>query len=193
MSARYIKLFVPTRLSKTQASDWFDCVKQSLPSGLIAETTLYSHDDTAGSNFYLMHLKNGKFCYVIPLVRDLDASEIHNVVQTWNKTFPTGDFLIDYSQAAAPAMSSINSLEAQKVNEVMEQWAKIQHSKWMDGLIKKGWKYGTKVNVKDKTHPLMQPWEQLPEHARAHNLEAVKDLLALLDKQGYTISQKLEG
>jgi len=186
----YISLFVPKKLTKDVASLWFNTVQNVLPSGLISQTTLYSHSDAKESNFYCKKLKNGKLAYVIPLVRDLDASEIHNIVQQWCKAYPAGDFLVDYSQNSLELPIGTNSLEQSKINEILDLWAKSQHTRWMEDAVSKGWKFGVRMSSKDKTHPLIQPWEQLPTYAREQNLAAVEDLIKILDSFGYAITQK---
>jgi len=186
----YISLIVPIELSNEQRALWFTTVKNQIPSGLIGQTRLYSNKDTKESNFFCKKLKTGKFSYVVPLVRDLDASEIHNVVKQWCHVYPDGDFLIDYSQQQVSSPPSSNSLEQSKINEILDLWAKSQHTRWMEDAVGKGWKFGVRMSSKEKTHPLIQPWEQLPTYAREQNLAAVEDLIKILDSFGYEITQK---
>ncbi len=188
-----ISLYVPNKLTTNDAKSWFKCVQNCLPTGLIGNTRLYSTKDTKESNFFSRKTKNGKWCYVIPLVRDITTSEIHELVQTWNKTYPDGDFLIDYTQPSQDPQVRPSTIETQKINDICDQWAKVQHNKWVQGLTEKGWKFGIKISTQNKTHPLMQPWEQLPTYAKQTHLDAIQDLLKILDNQGYTLSQKFEG
>jgi hypothetical protein len=186
-----IRLIVPEKLSTSEAKQWFQCVKTQLPSGLIGSTTLYSKSDLKPSSFWCRKLRTGKWCYHVPLVRDLDSSEIHQLVECWNKAYPKGDFLVDYTQNPQPAPGP-QRLEQGKIQEVLDSWAKAQHNTWMENLLNKGWKFGLKLSTQHRTHPLIQPWEQLPTYAREKNLQAVESLLEILGSQGYTITQKLE-
>jgi hypothetical protein len=186
----YVCLIVPKKLHTAAAKQWFQCVASSVPSGLIGETSLYSDADTKTSNFYAKKTRSGKVSYVIPLVRDLDASEVHSLVQQWCKSYPTGDFLVDYSQNSLEPLIGTNSLEQSKIKEILDLWAKSQHNTWMKDAVDKGWKFGLKMSSREKTHPLIQPWEQLPTYAREQNLAAVEDLIKILDSFGYEITQK---
>jgi hypothetical protein len=188
--SNYISLIVPQKLSKSVVLQWFTCVETQLPSGLIGKTTLYSHDITRESNFYAKKTRSGKFCYTIPLVRDITDSELYFLVQEWNKTFPKGDFLIDSSQNTVTASPGATRIQDTAIDEILNLWAKHQHTRWMKEAVDKGWKFGIKMSTAQKTHPLIQPWEQLPSTAREQNIEAVKDLLSILDNFGYQISQK---
>lgn len=185
-----ISLYVPKKLSTDQAKIWYQTIQNCLPKGLIGATTLYANDSTKESSFYCQKISLSKWCYVIPLVRDITESEIHEVVKTWNNTYPVGDFLIDYSQKTTTEITPYKALDQNKIQEILDSWAKHQHSQWMSDLINKGWKFGVTLNTKQCTHPLLQPWEQLPNYARSKNIAAVKALLKIIDSQGYTISQK---
>lgn len=185
-----ISLYVPQKLSSQHAVSWYKTVEQVLPQGLIGVTTLYAKDSTRESNFYAKKTRSGKFCYTIPLVRDLTDSELYFLVQEWNKTFPKGDFLIDSSQNTVTASPGATRIQDTAIAEILNLWAKHQHTRWMKEAVDKGWKFGIKMSTAQKTHPLIQPWEQLPSTAREQNIEAVKDLLSILDSYGYQISQK---
>jgi hypothetical protein len=188
----YIQLIVPHKLEKEIIKRWFACVEQCLPSGMIGSTTIVVDKKTKETNIYSKVLENKKICYIIPLVRNCDSSEIHELVQHWIKRYPTGDFIIDYSQQDNESTNGSKSIEEKKINEVLDAWAKKEHKRWMDDCIKQGWKYGVKMSTVKKTHPWLQPWEMLPENAKEQKKQSVKDLLKLLNDFGYTIIQKPE-
>lgn len=185
----YIQIIVPRELAREQIDTWFSVVKDNLPSGMIGSTPLPIKDQTKSSNYYHKITNNKKHSYFIPLTRDLDLSEIHQVVESWCQAYPEGDFLIDYSQSPG-LRPQVNSLEAGKIAEVLHSWAKHQHQQWMNKRLQQGFKYGTSIDIKNRTHPWIQPWESLPPAARESRLDDAKDLLQILDQFGYEIVQK---
>lgn len=189
MSA-YIRLITPTQLSKDQIRQWFGIIEKYLPTGMIASTTIVVDDKEKSTKFYAKKLDD-KFSYIVPLVRDLASNEIHDLVQRWNTAYPEGDYIIDYSQNDVhyPTYST-NSIEQRKIEQVLDSWAKKEHKRWMQNAIDHGWKYGTTMSTKSKTHPWLQPWEQLPAIAQQQKLSGVKDLLSALNDFGYTIIQR---
>ena len=50
-----------------------------------------------------------------------------------------------------------------------------------------GWRFGTAFDAKAKTHPLIRPWDQLPQRYQQPNIELPQILLRLLHDQGYAV------
>ena len=188
----YIQLIVPRKLDTSIVKMWFDCVHHCLPKGIIGSTTIVKDGKTKESKIYSKVLENKKVSYIIPLVRNLDVSEIHELVQHWNGDYPDGDFIIDYSQHNMAPPAGAKSIGEKKILQVLDAWAKKEHHRWMDDSLKQGWKYGMRMSTGQKTHPWLQPWEQLPENAKQQKMNSVKDLLTLLNDFVYTIVQKPE-
>ena len=189
----YIQIIVPEKFTPDQVKSWRDCVETCLTKGMIGSTPIIVQNRTRNSSYYHTRTHNHKHSYFIPLVRDLDLSEIHELVEHWCQDYPEGDFLIDYSQPEVLPTPGPRSLEQGKIDQVLDAWARHQHQAWMDQALAQGWKYGTKMSTVRQTHPWLQPWEQLPKPARARNLDGVQDLLKILDSFGYEICQKTQG
>ena len=189
MSA-YIRLIVPHKFSPKQVQQWFATVEKNIPSGLIGETTISVDQQSRVSRYYAKRTRKGQYSYVIPLVRNLDASEVHQVLQAWCTVYEQGDFVFDYSQAADRVMPHTLDLAQSKIDQALDAWGKQQHAAWMQEHSAQGWRYGVTVSVKHRIHPWMQPWESLPAAARTKNTQAVKDLLKVLGDFGYTVVQK---
>lgn len=185
----FIQIIVPEQFSKQHIQEWFKVVETTLPSGMIGETVIVLKDSTKTVRYHQHRTANKKFAYIISLIRDLELSEIHNVVEAWCKVYPKGDFLIDYSQAADLPQPKPQGLEQSKIAQVLQAWAQRDHARWMRNLIAQGWRYGTTLSTKNKTHPWLQSWEQLPRAAREQNIEGVQDLLKILRDFGYSITQ----
>lgn len=183
----YVRLIVPAKLPKQQFALWYHVVETQLPTGLIGQAHL---KPGVFSKFYCKQTAKGDWSYVVPLVRNLDASEIYHLVQAWNQQYPQGDFIIDHSQSSQQTLLPPLSVEDKKIEQVLHSWGKLQHNRWMDSHIKDGWRYGVKISLKDRTHPWLQPWESLPESARQSNIQGAKDLVRLLNDFGYAMIQK---
>ena len=189
----YVQIIVPNEFTPQQIKTWFSTVQDNVPSGLIGSTSLQQKGETRESKFFHKQTANGKHAYVIPLVRDLDASEVHSILKKWCELYSEGDFTFDYSQSEGIQHAPPPSLEQHKIDQVLDAWAKHQHQAWMKRHTEQGWRYGVKLSSRDKTHPWLQPWESLPPRARELNVHGVKDLLKILNDFGYTIVQKPQG
>jgi hypothetical protein len=185
----WIKLTVAHELDTAQRKQWYSCVQSHTPSGLLYHTQLPAQDQVKTSSYYHKPLSSGVHTYVIPLVRDLVHHEVYQVATAWDQDYAQHDFMIDYSQPADHVMPVGSDVPDHKIAQVMDAWAKQQHDAWMQDKLNKSWRYGIKVSLKDKTHPWIQPWESLPAQAQAPHMQAVKDLLEILNDFGYTIKQ----
>jgi hypothetical protein len=70
--------------------------------------------------------------------------------------------------------------------------AKSRHEQWMRDKLEGGWRYGVKFNTNEKTHPLLRPWEQLPDKFRQPDLDSPQALLDLMQAKGFAIIAKDE-
>jgi len=71
-----------------------------------------------------------------------------------------------------------------------ENLAKSQHRQWYDEKTEQGWKYGIHFSMKNKTHPMMRPWEDLPPEYKKIDYETPNKLLNTLYNLGYTVVKK---
>lgn len=189
----YASLTVSQALDADTRLLWFHTVEQCVPSGLIATTELITKRKPVQSRYYTTVTPRGTHSYVIPLARDLDASETHQILQQWCKVYPRGDFSFDWSQPSEHSMPQPDGIKQRVIGSVMDAWSKHQHQQWKAHLEQQGWRYGTSVSVSQQTHPWLQPWESLPQAARQRQFDAVKSLLDLLQAQGYQIIQQAKG
>lgn len=186
--AAYVQIVVPEAWTSEQFRSWYDCVEHNVPTGMIVSTNIQGKDKILNSKFFHKPTPNGKHAYVVPLARDLDPSEIHQLVKHWVKCYPEGDFTLDYSQSSGKALPETPF--SSKLSQVIDAWAKAQHQMWMEKKLEQGWRYGLDLNLKQRTHPWLVPYESLPPHAQERDLHAVEQLMSLLDKFGYAIIQK---
>lgn len=185
----YVSVIVKGKLSKENFALWYHTVQEHVPSGLIAETQL---TPDKYSKYYVKKTSSGGHKYVVPLKRDLDASEVHTLLKAWCEAYPDGDFIFDHSQPVEHTKPETLDLTQQKIAAAMDAWAKLQHQHWLTEKQDQGWRYGVNVSLPQKTHPWIQPWESLPQAAKDRNIQAAKDLLMILNDHGWTLTQKLD-
>ena len=106
---------------------------------------------------------------------------------------PDDDFDIEVSSAEPDRMgSSAAEVSDTRYNDLCTAWAKRQHDQWVKERTDGGWRYGTTISVKEKTHPLLRPWHELPDQFRKVDTESPQGLLDLLNDQGFAIIGKSE-
>lgn len=188
--ASWIKLVVKQPLDQTARRAWYACVQSHVPSGLLHHTEIPEQDHVKTSSYYHKQMTSGAHAYVVPLVRDLVHHEVYQIAHVWDLKFPDVDFVIDYSQPADHVTPASPDVPDHKIAQVMDAWCKRRHDAWMQDKLDQGWRYGVRVSMKDRTHPWIQPYESLPEVARQPHMQAVKDLLDILNDFGYMVKQK---
>lgn len=72
--------------------------------------------------------------------------------------------------------------------EVLERLARTEHDRWMEALQRDGWQPTT--GAKDphrRLHPLLVPWEELPEEEREKDRDVIRGLPRMLALVGYEL------
>jgi hypothetical protein len=62
----------------------------------------------------------------------------------------------------------------------------------MKDKLDDGWRYGPSVSMKEKTHPLLRKWDELPDDYRTIDTSKPEQLLKLLNDSGYVLIKKTE-
>ena len=72
----------------------------------------------------------------------------------------------------------------------LEELARSEHDRWSADLERDGWVYdaGAKDAVR-KTHPLLIPWDQLPEPEREKDRDAMRAVPRMLARVGYRLTR----
>ncbi|ASC73744.1 uncharacterized protein XM38_047160 [Halomicronema hongdechloris C2206] len=68
-----------------------------------------------------------------------------------------------------------------------ERLAENSHDHWAQALLGLGWRYGTRLNAAERTHPYLCPFEQLPEAVQEQQLQVYLDNLKTAVALGYRI------
>ena len=77
-----------------------------------------------------------------------------------------------------------------ELNELIEALAANVHDQWALGRINDGWQYGPERNDKEKLHPCLVPYDELPESEKKYDRNTAVETLKLIKKLGFEISRK---
>lgn len=75
--------------------------------------------------------------------------------------------------------------------ELTEKIAEQVHDVWSAGRIAEGWIYGEERNDKNKTHPCLVPYSDLPESEREYDRATALATLKLIVALGYKIEKNI--
>lgn len=190
----FIKLVTPDALDKAAVRQWFQLCKQELPSGVLGNVQV-NKPNYGITNVQLIHrTAQDEHEYEIPLNRNLLPKELAPIRQAWKLAYDQGKFDI-VSSASQTAdsrhrLADAVVLEQSSYDTLCETLAKHQHGRWCRERHSAGWKYGLTMDPSEKTHPLLRPWEELPEGYRKIDFETPKVFARVLDEMGYTIVKK---
>ena len=62
---------------------------------------------------------------------------------------------------------------------IIEQYAILEHDDWMTGRIRFGWKYGKPRDNDKKLHPCILPWEELSEEEKEKDRNTARNVVKL--------------
>lgn len=71
-----------------------------------------------------------------------------------------------------------------------EEMARNVHDVWAQSRLSQGWRYGEARNDREKTHPCLIPYEELPEEEKEYDRRTATETLKLIMKLGYEIVKK---
>ena len=135
---------------------------------------------------------NDRHSYFI-LLRDLSHEEIEKIVKEFAEDQPKLDFDVETNETQLVAKDNTGiTLDAAKHVALCTALAKQKHIDWMRERTDAGWRYGSTFNADEKTHPLLRPWDQLPDRYREPDMNWPQKLVSMLNDQGYAVIQKDE-
>lgn len=70
---------------------------------------------------------------------------------------------------------------------MIERMARNVHDVWAQGRIAEGWTYGEQRDDKQKTHPCLVPYEELPDAEREYDRQTAVQTLKMILKLGFKI------
>lgn len=91
-------------------------------------------------------------------------------------------------QTYTPAPLDTRNIELPKeLDGLIEEMARNVHDVWAQGRIAEGWTYGEQRDDKQKTHPCLVPYEELPDAEREYDRQTAVQTLKLILKLGFKI------
>lgn len=76
------------------------------------------------------------------------------------------------------------------MNQLVEQLARNVHDNWALGRIKEGWTYGPQRDDKNKKHPCLVDYDELPENEKEYDRNTAVETIKLILKLGWNIEKK---
>ena len=77
----------------------------------------------------------------------------------------------------------------EELNGLIEKMAENVHDVWAESRIAQGWTYGEQRDDKEKKHPCLVPYNDLPEEEREYDRNTSIGTLKLILKLGFKISR----
>ena len=156
----YIQQRTERYLDADQIQRWYLTVEMLAPQGVIKD------DDQTGN--FVLALQDNELLYRVELVRHLTAQEAERIVEGYMRV-TEHEFNIETSNVyradadfGHPFSDEIVIDEGAR--EILTDTYKRQaHNEWIKGMMEKGYRYGLKMSIDEKTHPAMRPGDDLPE------------------------------
>ncbi len=192
---RYISLMTKNELDKDDIGAWYHCVVNHAPVGITRTINVVDKKGKPEA-VALVHRVCGEkevHCYLVPLTRDLSHEEVDKIVKSFAEKRPKLDFDIETQATSLNAKDHSGiSMDHSKHIALCSALEKQKHEDWVRERTDGGWRYGTTFDADEKTHPLILPWDQLPDRYKEPNLDWPNKLISILNDQGYAIIDKDE-
>ena len=78
----------------------------------------------------------------------------------------------------------------EELNPLLEAMAKNVHEVWAQTRISQGWQYGPERNDVEKRHPMLIPYDELPEEERVYDRNTSEETLKMIIKLGFKIERR---
>ncbi len=193
--SRYVSLVVEEELDKDVVKQWFKCVSDKAPYGVMTVLTSQDNDGLPQTVSMVHRETNEAHYYMVPITRDLMEYEAERIVTAWQGMSEDRDFDIEVTCMPAKPFERIEpsiTVEQQKYADLATGFAKRQHEQWVDERVKEGWRFGQSMSVEERTHPLLRPWEELADRYRKVDVDQPQKLLDLLGEHGYAVVSKTD-
>ena len=181
----HIQLKTAEPLTQEQALNWYSAGKEFSPIETVLKYQL--GEDLVGMEYGHCDDCDMSHTYVVPLTRDITASEALFIVNVWEYHFD-GDFDIELSsQYDAAAMGNFENsihIDEDVKNQALSDMKKWHHNRWVSEKVSEGWRHGSYFNSSDKTHPAMRDWDSLTETHRRSPEFGDTEILEWLSRRG---------
>lgn len=147
---------------------------------MLAPDNVIMGDDE--SNSFMFAMQAEEYIYMVPLVRHLTEQEAEQIVEGYMRV-SEHDFDIETSNVyranadLAHPFETDYQISVDAKNVLKDAYARQSHNQWIQTKMREGYRYGLKLNLKEKTHPAMRPWDDLPKEYRRLPESSDKELL----------------
>jgi ryanodine receptor 2 len=76
-----------------------------------------------------------------------------------------------------------------ELNSLVEKMAENVHDEWAKTRIEQGWSYGDTRDDKNKKHPCLVPYDELPEEEKAYDRNSAISTLKFIIFMGFSITK----
>lgn len=140
----------------TKNKDVIEYVKNMLGNNFI-----YMEDHKAGSQFFLH--------------KSISEKSMENMVNKVFKKFKDEEIYFENS-------TDVKTFDDDKMQNMLYELAKYMHNKSMNEKIADGWRYGAVFDLKEKTSPLIKPFDNLPEEHKKLRPDIFAKVLEIIGK-----------
>jgi len=170
----YILQRTSNTLTSDQVKKWYYTIEMLGPDNILA-----GDDDT---NSLMLGMQDGEYVYILPLVRHLTADEAERIVEGYMRV-TEHDFEIETSNVyranadfGHPFEYDIQMDEGAR-ETIHLAMARQHHNRWIQEKQQAGWRFGLNLDLNEKTHPAMRPWDDLPSSYQRRQVTQEKELL----------------
>lgn len=189
----HISLVTPDPVTDHIIRDWHATARAKAPYGVPCVLSLVDNKGNPQSVTLVQRETSKGHFYMIPLTRDLTEKEAEKIIEAFQDKYPELDFDIEATVVPTYTMDKAGpsiTVDQHEYAELAKSIAKKQHQDWVKERSEQGWRYGPTVSLSEKTHPLIRPWDELPEQFRTVDLDQPQKILDLLGQYGYVVVSK---
>lgn len=188
---RYVALLLDAEAKEDMTKEWYSCVKNRAPYGVTCSVEA-SDDNGMNHAMLIKRVSDNAQMYIVPLTRDLLEDEVEKIVSFFSAEHPDLDFDIEATVVRSGGKTELPTInvDQERYLELCTELSKKQHEDWVSARTKDGWRYGQKLNMLEKTHPLLRAWDQLPDKYKTVDFDQPQRLIDLLTQHGYAIVEK---
>lgn len=189
----HITLITPEDIAEPIVKNWNKIVRENAPYGVPCSITITDDKGNPQNVNLVKREANNGFHFMVPLSRDLTEKEAEKIINTFDEKYPELEFEVEASIIPTYAMKNSEptiTVNQKEYADVATDFAKQEHENWVKSRMEQGWRYGTSVDLANKTHPLLKPWDQLPDQYKQVDYDNPQKLLDLLSKHGYVVVAK---
>ncbi len=124
---------------------------------------------------------------LITLDHTIPDQDLKELSETWGET--NDNFLIEYEGGQED--TGHKKLDIKDLFDNMNEELNIRlHDRMVEEKTSKGWRYGDRYDPANKTSPLMKPYLDLPKSYRKPDKNILRDVLNVLENNGFIITHK---